>query len=261
MSNKVIFGGKLTWVGKETSLGFWDEHWLQSNKHFFLKKRLPWYVRKALRKLPSCASIIEAGCGTGFIVRALANKGYSAFGVDYAEQTIKVLRNNFPELNFSCQDVRNLHFTDSKFDAYLSLGVIEHFVDEKDALSVIEEAIRVTKPEGIIFISVPFTNRMREKKIKQGIHETVSGVPKSFYQRAYTIVQFKQLVSELPLKLEEIIYYDLIGGLSREIRFFYLSRDILIAKILIGLFNRYTSLFNNYTHMVGFKFINRKSYR
>jgi len=258
MSNKVIFEGRLTWVGKETGLDFWDEHWLQSNKHFFLKKRLPWYIRKVLKRLPSCASIIEAGCGTGFIVRALASRGYNAFGVDYAKQTISFLKSNFPELSFICEDVRDLSLADSKFDVYLSLGVIEHFINEKDALSVIEEAIRVTKPEGIIFISVPFTNRMRERKIKQGIYEIVNEFPDSFYQRAYTIAQFKQLVSGLPLRLQKIIHYDLIGGLSREIRFFSLSKDMLITKILFGLFGRYTSLFNGYTHMVGFKFINCK---
>jgi 2-polyprenyl-3-methyl-5-hydroxy-6-metoxy-1,4-benzoquinol methylase len=255
---KVVFEEKLTWLEKNANPDFWDKHWLNENKPFLYKTRLPWYVRRVLTGVTPYASIIEAGCGSGFIVRALANRGYKVFGVDIAEKTISILKSSFPHLKFSHQDVRALNFEDNKFDVYLSLGVIEHFPNEKDALSVIQEAIRVTKPAGIIFISVPFTNRLREKKIRNQIYDEVKILPNDFYQRSYTILQFEQLISGLSLKLEEVIYYDAIGGLSREIIFFNFLKDSLVIKILFNLLNSFTTLFDSYTHMVGFKLLNNK---
>ena len=140
-----------------------------------------------------------------------------AYGVDNAEKTIETLRDFYTGIHFSCQDVKSLTFKDSLFDAYLSLGVIEHFVDEDEALQVIAEAVRVTKPGGILFISTPFTNSLRERKIRKGIYKVLQILPQEFYQRAYTLSQFKQLFSGFPLQLRGAIYYGADEGICREI--------------------------------------------
>lgn len=258
MQTKVIFEGKLTWVGRDTDAKFWDTHWINANRNLFLKAKLPWYVKRAIKELPPRASLIEAGCGAGFIARALSQRGYDVFGVDYAEETINFQKNFFPYSKLSCQDVRALNFDDNTFDAYLSLGVIEHFRDENDALGTIKEAMRVTKPGGVLFISVPFTNILREKKIKKGIYEQIKEVPAEFYQRSYTIPQFKQLFFGFPLRLKEIIFYDAVEGICREIISLSFLRKSLVTRIFLRLLNQYTSLLDNYSHMVGFKILNMK---
>ncbi len=205
--DKVIFLDKLTWIGRRADSGFWDTHWLQANRDLLYKRRLPWYVRYAIRGLSSRSRILEAGCGSGFIVNGLARWKFEVYGVDNAKKTIETLREFYKGVHFSCQDVKSLTFNDNTFDAYLSLGVIEHFVNEEDALQAIAEAVRVTKPGGILFIAVPFTNSLRERKIKRGIYRVAQRLPQEFYQRAYTFLQFKQLFSEFPLELRGVIYY------------------------------------------------------
>lgn len=258
MQSKVIFEGKLTWIGRDTDASFWDIHWINANKKFFLKARLPWYVKHAISELPPRASLIEAGCGAGFIARALAKRGYDVFGVDYAEETINFQKDYFPHIKLFCQDVRALNFNDNAFDAYLSLGVIEHFRDENDVLVTIKEGVRVTKPGGVLFISVPFTNFLREKKIRKGIYEQIKEIPGEFYQRSYTVPQFKQLFFGLPLKLKEIIFYDAVEGICREIISLSFLRKFIALRIILRLLNQHTRLLDNYCHMVAFKFLNTK---
>ena len=53
-----------------------------------------------------------------------------------------------------------MSFTDDTFDAYLSLGVIEHNVDGPQ--NAISEAFRVIKPGGHFFVSTPCNNIFRK---------------------------------------------------------------------------------------------------
>ena len=46
-----------------------------------------------------------------------------------------------------------MSFPDNHFDAYLSLGVIEHW--EEGPQQAIDEAYRVIKPGGYFFVSTP----------------------------------------------------------------------------------------------------------
>ncbi|GAI52286.1 unnamed protein product, partial [marine sediment metagenome] len=94
------------------------------------------------------AKVLEGGCGRGNKVYALYQHGYDAYGVDYAEETVKKVNQYAPELKITVDDIRNLNFEDGFFDGYWSLGVIEHFYDGYDAM--LREMHRVLS-EGAIF--------------------------------------------------------------------------------------------------------------
>lgn len=255
---KVVFQGKLTWIGRQPDANFWDKHWLESNRRLLYKSRLPWYARRAIKGVPASALILEAGCGSGFIAKALAHRSFTVYGVDNASATIETLKVLYPDMAFSCQDVRSMDFEDDKFDAYMSLGVIEHFFDEKDAMLVLREAIRVTKPGGTLFISVPFTNSLRIKKISKNVYEHVDKISEEFYQRAYTLDQFDKLFLGLPVKLDEIVYYGAGEGICREIGYLNFLRKNIVTKTMLKVVEQYTGLLRPYTHMIGFRLRNVK---
>lgn len=255
---KIVFKGKLSWVGKTANSDSWDVHWLKNNAYLLEKTKLPWYVKKALRGVSESAQILEAGCGSGFIVRALDEKGYQVSGVDNAQGTIDFLRKHFPVIDFCCQDLRSLQFSDNSFDVYISLGVIEHFEDESEAETMIKEAIRVTKPQGRLFFSVPFTNYLRQKKINSNEYRTVNSIKSYFYQRSYTLMQLKKFMEKFSFQLEFIIYYDAIEGITREMPFLNFLRTVSIMRNLTKVIDRYSSLLNPYSHMIGVRLINKK---
>ena len=59
----------------------------------------------------------------------------------------------FLVVSFQKSDIRALPHSNQLYDAYISLGVIEHFTDRQ--ILILEEVARVIKIGGI-FVSVPF---------------------------------------------------------------------------------------------------------
>lgn len=109
-----------------------------------------------LASLPTGARIMDGGCGLGEWVMALSKKGYDMVGMDISRQTVEQLQRMFPDVEFVQGDIRNTDYPDNSFDAYYSWGVFEHF--EAGPQDCLREALRILKPGGLLFISVPLEN-------------------------------------------------------------------------------------------------------
>jgi len=103
--------------------------------------------------------ILEAGCGLGGWVQYFLDKGHRVIGVEYESEVVKRVKGSDSSFPIVQGDVRRLEFLDNSFDAYISLGVIEHF--EEGPQKVLSEAKRVLKPGGVAFITVPYLNLFR----------------------------------------------------------------------------------------------------
>jgi SAM-dependent methyltransferase len=109
-----------------------------------------------LKGLPRGCRILDGGCGMGEWTVFLATQGFNTVGVDISERTIRRLQQNFLRGKFLRGDIRATGLEDASFDAYFSWGTFEHF--ETGLGECINEAYRVLKPGGLLFISVPFQN-------------------------------------------------------------------------------------------------------
>ena len=109
----------------------------------------------------SRSRVLEVGAGTGRYSIALAKEGMSVTAVELVESNLAVLRENSREIKNLASfqgDAINLHrFADSSFDVTLIFGPMYHLYEPAEVNSAIDEAIRVTKPGGVIlfaFLSV-----------------------------------------------------------------------------------------------------------
>ena len=107
------------------------------------------------------ADILEVGAGTGRYSIALAKEGMNVTAVELVESNLSVLRENsrgIGNLRSLQGDATDLSaFPDRSFDVVLVLGPMYHLFEVADVNRAIDEAIRVTKPNGVIlfaFISV-----------------------------------------------------------------------------------------------------------
>lgn len=115
-----------------------------------------------IRRYTSAGSkILEVGAGTGRYSIALAGEGMDVTAVELVEENLAVLRKNSGGLGNirSCQgDATDLsRFADDTFDMTLLLGPMYHLYETDEVNRAIDEAIRVTKPGGVLmfaFISV-----------------------------------------------------------------------------------------------------------
>lgn len=105
---------------------------------------------KPLLTLPQTALILEAGCGTGRVLRALAAMGYQrTVGMEISFARLAQVLGLGPEsAKLVCTD--QVPFVSESFDAVISTGVIEHVSDPQAWLG---ELARVVRSGGLLSIT------------------------------------------------------------------------------------------------------------
>ncbi len=111
------------------------------------------------RYIPNGFKIIEAGCGLGGWVNYFRQKGYDIMGIEYDQRVIDKTLTDDSDMPVYYGDVNHLEYPDDTFDAYISLGVIEHF--QEGPQRALLEASRVLKKNGLAFITVPYLSLFR----------------------------------------------------------------------------------------------------
>lgn len=103
------------------------------------------------------ARILELGAGTGRYSHALAQRGYAVDAVELIAHNIEVFRQNTQPgepVTVTQGDARDLSaFADGSYDLTLLLGPMYHLYTEADQRRALSEAVRVTKPGGVLFVS------------------------------------------------------------------------------------------------------------
>lgn len=99
----------------------------------------------------SPCSVLDLGCATGVLVKALQDRGVSAEGVDFSEWAVAhAITTGVHRANATA-----LPFPDQTFDLAISQDFMEH-IHPDDLESVFKEQIRVLKPGGWLVHFVPF---------------------------------------------------------------------------------------------------------
>lgn len=173
----------------EPNAAYWEENWHGIGdaelRHALRRTRsLGTQGRFFRRHLKSRARILEGGCGTGLWMRRLGENGYSVVGLDYAAASLKRSKAIAPDMKLSAGDLLGLPFADATFDAYMSFGVIEHFVD--GPARILSEACRVLRPGGVALVSTPFLNRAR-RSLRGLTREEAESRGLQFHQYFFTL--------------------------------------------------------------------------
>jgi SAM-dependent methyltransferase len=191
-----IKGERLAYYSKAADAAFWDREWATkvhlSEYTEALKGKIGAFEKLFNSYLPREGRILEAGCGLGHVVLALRARGYNCEGVDFASKTIEAVRQLFPGLPVRVGDITHLDVPDGFYDAYISLGVMEH--TEEGPELFLHEARRILAPGSIALISVPYFHALRRIKATLGFYRT-PGVGEAFYQYAYTLREFSTILT------------------------------------------------------------------
>jgi ubiquinone/menaquinone biosynthesis C-methylase UbiE len=212
-SNLINIGQK-----ESTWTNFWEELSPESEIHMWDFYGLrPWI----LKYTPRYGQVCEAGCGLGRYVFYLNRLGVDIEGLDFEENIIDQLNewkinNGFDDLSFTKGDVTDLPYEDNCLSGYISLGVVEHFVEGPQ--KAIEEAYRVLRPGGIAIITTPsiswynfyrdYLKRVLKELIKKIISRKI--VKPEFFQYWYRPKKLKSFVEQSGLRVVNYSGADLL---------------------------------------------------
>ena len=112
-------------------------------------------MRYIERYLAPGMRVLEVGAGTGRYSLTLARQGHDITAIELVQHNIDLFRQKLkPEDNIDLQQGNALdlsRFADNSFDITLLLGPMYHLYTREDQLKALNEALRVTKPGGVLF--------------------------------------------------------------------------------------------------------------
>lgn len=114
-------------------------------------------MRYIHRYLTPGAKILEIGAGTGRYSLALAAEGYDVTAVELIPHNLSLLREKItPAMSIETYEGNALSLpflTDDTYDMVLLLGPMYHLYTEEEKITALAEALRLTKPGGILGIA------------------------------------------------------------------------------------------------------------
>ncbi|WP_433310156.1 class I SAM-dependent methyltransferase [Micromonospora sp. CA-269861] len=150
------------------------------------------------------ARVLDIGGGTGEYARALVAAGYQVRLVDLVPHHVTQAANGHPPVEARVADARALPDADDDYDAVLLLGPLYHLVHRPDRLQALREAIRVTRPGGLVVAAVisrfagpldfAATGRLDERLLDEarallsdGVNDPQIGFTHAYFHRAEEI--------------------------------------------------------------------------
>lgn len=141
--------------------------------------KLVWAVPLMLRK--SVSTILDIGCGAGFVSNGLAKHGFQVTGVDYSRETLDVARHHAPEQNvprYEWGDAYALPFAAKSFDAVVAFDFLEHVTAPE---KIILEVKRVLRPGGLFLFHTFNRNPLAHLVIIKGVEWFVKNTPANMH--------------------------------------------------------------------------------
>lgn len=146
--------------------------------------------------------VLDVGCGEGTYTSLLRNLFPSVehvVGIDASEDMIRLAKADYPQVDFRCEDMRDISLGDAVADFVFSRLAIHY---SSDLVSTVAELGRVTRPGGLFFLQdahpfySTFLKRSRDYERKENVafpaqcDETITVVHPSFtfeeYSHAFT---------------------------------------------------------------------------
>ena len=134
------------------------EHFAKADEAKFLWQTTDPYLarteRELLEQVPLMATdqLLEVGCGEGGNLELLQTAPAHTVGVDFSRAKVGWALGRVRRARFVCSDAGRLPFRGGCFDVILCRDVLHHVTDKSQ---VVEEMVRVCRPEGRIVIIEP----------------------------------------------------------------------------------------------------------
>jgi len=158
-------------------------------------------------------SILELGCGTGYLYLEFLKRGYEITGVDLSTEMISVLESRIPKncrrrSKLVVNDVETFaNIDDKKYSAIIVSALLHHLYDFE---SVIKMYCDRLIPGGVFLIFFEPLKQDINTPIRYSMHKTLAGVDEALYRRK----MMRQRISILENEYQHSDYQRQFGGID-----------------------------------------------
>ncbi len=142
----------------------------------------PWILRTISEKIgPGPQSVLDIGCGAGYLVRDLEQARHRVTGIDLSSASLDTARRFNPEscANLICMSAYELdRFAPASFDVVCAMDFLEHVTEPE---KVVAGAARVLKPGGLFFFHTFNRNWLSWLIIIKGVEWFVHNTPERLH--------------------------------------------------------------------------------
>ena len=153
---------------------------------------------KKYKDLIKGKKVLDIGCGAGRDAVVFVENGFNYTGIDASERMLKVAQERVPQGTFKVMDFYHLEFPDNTFDGFWAAASFLH-VPKSDVSTLIQEARRVIKQNGVGFISIKKKTIKEEGLIEENKY---GGIARyfSFYDKE----EFKKILVDCKFNVLEV---------------------------------------------------------
>lgn len=194
-------------TGAEHDLDQWEERSMHGELESFKSRTLVGIFDKFMQG--RTLRILEGGCGFGAWCIWFQERGHDIVGIEYDKRIVERAHAFDKDVPVVLGDITDLKYPDSSFDAYISLGVIEHF--EHGPEKALAEAHRILKSGGLAFVTTPYLTIFRRlvahpMRSLYFLMRALRGKPKYYWEYRFTK---KELRTYLEKAGFDVIYTDI----------------------------------------------------
>lgn len=145
-----------------------DASYFQANRDFIFPDGSPdvfsyvmprvlffWALRLQNHRPPTRRSL-DVGCGNGILLKYMEFLGYEAHGVEISEWAAEYARREVGATHVTTGTLWDAAYPDNHFGLVTVVHVLEHL---DDPVRLLEEALRVLEPGGMLYVEVPASER------------------------------------------------------------------------------------------------------
>lgn len=138
--------------------------------------RNPWIQSVLVKTFHHPCSVLDIGCGGGYLTNFLAQKGHLVTGIDLSLSSLQIAKtlDKTKSVDYRRANAYELPFADNSFDAVCAMDIIEHV---ENPGQLIHEASRVLKKGGLFFFHTFNRNIWSYIMVIKGVEWCFSNAP------------------------------------------------------------------------------------